>query len=139
MRTDLNADVGEGLDEVDEALLPLLTSVNVACGRHAGDEATMARVVGLAVRHDVAIGAHPGYPDRNGFGRRRVDLNPDELRATIVEQLERLEVTSRNAGVVLRHVKPHGALRFTWIDMAAARARWSVQQAEIRAASAALS
>lgn len=110
MGIDLNADVGEGLDEVDAALLPLLTSANIACGGHAGDEETMARVVELALRHGVAIGAHPGYPDREGFGRRPMGLAVAELRDTVVDQLERLAGVARRARATIVHVKPHGAL-----------------------------
>ncbi|CAN5665081.1 5-oxoprolinase subunit PxpA [soil metagenome] len=110
MRIDLNADVDEGLDEVDAALIPLVTSANIACGGHAGDEVTMVRTVEQAHRHDVTIGAHPGYPDREGFGRRRMELSTDELRDTILVQLERLDSVVRHAGATIRHVKPHGAL-----------------------------
>ena len=114
MRIDLNADVGESLGAWrigdDERLIPLLTSANVACGAHAGDPLTMERTVRIAARHDVAVGAHPGYPDLVGFGRRELDMAPDELEASIVHQVGGLLAFCRDAGVQLRHVKAHGAL-----------------------------
>ena len=115
MRIDLNADVGEWTSddparETDAALMVLVTSVSIACGVHAGDAATMDATVELASRHGLAIGAHPGYPDREGFGRRQLDLGPDELRATLVEQLEALAAICASRAAALTHVKPHGAL-----------------------------
>jgi UPF0271 protein len=114
MRIDLNADVGESygawsLGE-DEALIPLVTSVNVACGAHAGDPDVIARTVALASRHGVAVGAHPGYPDRAGFGRREMALSPDEIERSVVVQVGAVWAASRAAGVPLHHVKAHGAL-----------------------------
>jgi 5-oxoprolinase (ATP-hydrolysing) subunit A len=114
MRMDLNADVGESygawsLGE-DEALIPLVTSVNVACGAHAGDPDVIARTVALAARHGVAVGAHPGYPDRAGFGRREMALGPDEIERSVVTQIGAVWASARAAGVPLRHVKAHGAL-----------------------------
>lgn len=105
---DLNADVGEGYD--DAALIPLVTSANVACGAHAGDAATMRATVRLARAHGVAVGAHPGFPDRAGFGRRVTTEDPEAIAALIVEQVERLAAIARDEGVPLVHVKPHGAL-----------------------------
>jgi 5-oxoprolinase (ATP-hydrolysing) subunit A len=114
MRIDLNADVGESYGAwvmgSDDALLPLVTSANVACGAHAGDPLVMQRTVNLAVGHGVAVGAHPGYPDREGFGRRDLDMTSDELEASILAQLGALSAFTRAAGVALVHVKPHGAL-----------------------------
>jgi len=111
---DLNADVGESFGPwpmgADDALIPLVSSVNVACGAHAGDAATILRTCELAVRHGAAIGAHPGYPDLAGFGRRDLDLTADELRATIVVQVGALLAAARVAGASLRHIKPHGAM-----------------------------
>jgi len=72
---DLDADVGEGLEAADRAILPLISSANIACGGHAGDARSVARTVELAIRHVVGIGAHPGYPDREGFGRRHIDIS----------------------------------------------------------------
>jgi UPF0271 protein len=114
VRVDLNADVGESLGHwalgEDEALIPLLSSVNVAAGLHAGDPSTIERTVALAVRHDVAVGAHPGYPDLVGFGRRELDMAPAEIEASVLYQVGAVAGFARAAGTVLRHVKPHGAL-----------------------------
>jgi UPF0271 protein len=114
VRIDLNADVGESLGPWpmgdDAALIPLVTSVNVACGAHAGDPLTIERTVRLAASHGVAVGAHPGYPDLVGFGRRDLDMAADELEASIVYQVGAVAAFAADAGVPLRHVKPHGAL-----------------------------
>lgn len=110
MAIDLNADVGEGLDDADAAIVPLVTSVNIACGGHAGDESTMRRTVALALQYGTAIGAHPGYPDRVGFGRRRVEMSRVALVASLEGQLTVLRGVVRAAGATIRHVKPHGAL-----------------------------
>lgn len=107
---DLNADVGEGDPETDQALLQLVTSANVACGAHAGDAHTMRATVALAQRHGVAVGAHPGYDDREGFGRRPMHLTAEEITNLFLYQLGALDAIARGAGVVLHHVKPHGAL-----------------------------
>ena len=107
---DLNADVGEGDPDADAALLPLVTSANVACGRHAGDPGTMRTTVALAVRHGVAVGAHPGYDDRANFGRRPMHLSAADLNDLLVEQLGAIDAIARSEGAILRHVKPHGAL-----------------------------
>ena len=114
MRIDLNADVGESLGPWsmgdDEGLIPLVSSVNVACGAHAGDPLTMERTIRLAVEHGVAVGAHPGYPDLVGFGRRDLDMTRAELMASIVSQIGAVAMMARSLGAELRHVKPHGAL-----------------------------
>ena len=114
MRVDLNADVGESFGAwplgEDEALIPWVTSANVAAGVHAGDPATIERTVELAVRHGVAVGAHPGYPDLAGFGRRAMALAPGEVEASVLYQVGAVAGFARAAGTVLRHVKPHGAL-----------------------------
>ena len=114
MRIDLNADVGESFGAwslgEDEALIPHVTSVNVAAGLHAGDPMTIARTVALAVRHGAAIGAHPGYPDLSGFGRRAMALTPDEIEATVLYQVGAVAAFARAGGGDLRHVKAHGAL-----------------------------
>lgn len=114
MEVDLNSDVGESFGAWtsgdDEALIPLVTSVNVACGFHAGDPLVIERTVALAVRSGAAIGAHPGYPDLAGFGRRELEMAPAELEAAIVYQIGAVGAFARAAGVELRHVKPHGAL-----------------------------
>lgn len=113
MRTiDLNADVGElpELASVEEELLEVVTSVNVACGGHAGDEASMERVVRAALARGVAIGAHPSYPDRAGFGRRAMGLPGELLAGTVAEQVASLLEVAARCGARLTHVKPHGAL-----------------------------
>ena len=114
MRIDLNADVGESLGPWpmgdDERLIPLVTSANVACGFHAGDPATIERTIRLAAASGVAVGAHPGYPDLAGFGRRDMAMAPADLEAAIVYQVGAVAAFARDAGVALRHVKPHGAL-----------------------------
>jgi UPF0271 protein len=107
---DLNADVGEGDPESDEALLRLVTSANIACGLHAGDPHTMRKTVALAMRYGVAVGAHPGFDDREGFGRRPVQLGATELADLILYQLGALDAVARAEGAALHHVKPHGAL-----------------------------
>lgn len=111
MRTiDLNADLGETVEGVptadDEALFTVVSSANVACGGHAGDARSMAEAVERAARFGVAIGAHPSYPDRPGFGRRPVAMATDELRGALAVQLDALA----QVGADIRYVKPHGAL-----------------------------
>lgn len=94
----------------DEALIPHLTSVNVACGFHAGDPTVMDRTVGLAARAGVAVGAHPGHPDLRGFGRRVIQAPPDEIERDVLYQVGALGAFAAAHGVRLTHVKPHGAL-----------------------------
>ena len=111
---DLNADLGEGdgtsrLAE-DKALLSLVSSANIACGYHAGDAVSIRETVRAAQDRGVVIGAHPSYPDREGFGRRDMDLAPEKLQADIVRQIEILAEACAAAGTRLRYVKPHGAL-----------------------------
>jgi UPF0271 protein len=106
---DLNADVGEGVGQ-DPDLIPLLTSANVACGLHAGNDETMHATVALARQHGVAVGAHPSYPDREGFGRRTMEMSHAEIEACVSSQLYTLSRIAAVEGVRLRHVKPHGAL-----------------------------
>jgi UPF0271 protein len=105
---DLNADVGEGSD--DRPLLDVVTTVHVACGFHAGDPAVMRRTVAAAAAAGVAVGAHPSYPDREGFGRRPMDRSPAEVADDVVYQLGALDGLARAAGATVRSVKPHGAL-----------------------------
>jgi 5-oxoprolinase (ATP-hydrolysing) subunit A len=111
---DLNSDMGEGYGAWrmgdDERLAALVSSMNVACGFHASDPVTMRRTVRLAKRHGVAVGAHPSYPDRVGFGRRALAATPDEVRDDVTYQVGALWAFCRAEGVPLRHVKPHGAL-----------------------------
>src|SRR6476659_754372 len=94
----------------DDVLMPLITSANIACGAHAGDPLVMARTVALAVAHGVSIGAHPGYPDRDGFGRRDLDMTDAELEASLLYQLGALAAFVQAAGSTIAPVKPHGAL-----------------------------
>lgn len=109
MRIDLNADVGEGCGD-DAALIPLLTSANVACGAHAGNLEVMRRTVALCLGHGVHVGAHVSYPDREHFGRRDLDLPASELRDCVLSQLCALDSVSRAAGLRVRYLKAHGAL-----------------------------
>ncbi|MCU0868429.1 MAG: LamB/YcsF family protein [Burkholderiales bacterium] len=113
-RIDLNADLGEGFSLYrvgdDAALLRVVTSCSVACGMHAGDPPTMRRTVQAAVAHGVAIGAHPSWPDRQGFGRREMRVDAHELHALVVYQIGALTGFVREAGARLAHVKAHGAL-----------------------------
>ncbi|WP_243075588.1 5-oxoprolinase subunit PxpA [Microbacterium sp. SS28] len=107
---DLNADLGETVDGAptadDEAMFAVISSASVACGGHAGDAASMRDAVARAARFGVAVGAHPSYPDRARFGRTRIAIAPDELRASVAEQLAGLVA----AGARIWYVKPHGAL-----------------------------
>ena len=105
---DLNADLGEGYD--DAAVMPHISSANIACGFHAGDAETMRRTIELCVQHGVAIGAHPSLPDRQGFGRREMKITPDEVYAQSLYQIGALAAFAHAAGTRLHHVKPHGAL-----------------------------
>jgi UPF0271 protein len=111
---DLNADLGElpgpAGEAVDRALLATVTSANVACGGHAGDEASMRRVCAVAVLHGVAVGAQVSYVDRAGFGRRRLDVHPRTLARQLGEQIGALDDAARGAGTTVSYVKPHGAL-----------------------------
>jgi 5-oxoprolinase (ATP-hydrolysing) subunit A len=111
---DLNADVGESFGAYtigdDEALLASVTSASVACGFHAGDPVVMTRTIQAAWRQGVVIGAHVGYPDLQGFGRRPMVLAPDELTAGVIYQIGALDAIARSLGARVRFVKPHGAL-----------------------------
>ncbi|HUA07685.1 MAG TPA: 5-oxoprolinase subunit PxpA [Candidatus Acidoferrales bacterium] len=108
-RIDLNADLGEGCGD-DEALLAVVTSANVACGVHAGDQQIMEATVRAALARGVAIGAHPSYPDRENFGRVPMDRSPEEVSADVIAQTRTLAAIARSQGARLRHVKAHGAL-----------------------------
>lgn len=111
MILDLNCDMGELEDSAHEAaLMEHITSANIACGGHAGDEATMERTVRLAFERGVRIGAHPGYPDRANFGRVEIPMSPADIAHTVRQQIERLDAVVRRLGGVIVHVKPHGAL-----------------------------
>ena len=119
---DLNCDVGESFGAwalgADAEVLAHVSSANIACGFHAGDPATMRRTVDLAIERGVAIGAHPGLPDLAGFGRRVIEVTPDEVYEMIVYQVGALAAFAGAQGARLAHVKPHGAL----YNMAATRA-----------------
>jgi UPF0271 protein len=114
MRIDLNCDMGESFGAYkigsDEALMPLISSANVACGFHAGDPLVADRTVAMAVENHVAVGAHPGYPDLRGFGRRAIQATPEEVEADILYQVGALAAIARAHGTELVHVKPHGAV-----------------------------
>jgi 5-oxoprolinase (ATP-hydrolysing) subunit A len=111
---DLNCDMGESFGRwklgADEEIMPFITSANVACGFHAADPHVMRKTVALALKHKVAIGAHPGLPDLMGFGRRVMDVTPDEVNDYICYQTGALREFVRVAGSDLQHVKPHGIL-----------------------------
>lgn len=106
---DLNCDMGEGCGN-DAELMRYVSSANIACGYHAGDEDTMRRTVHLALKNNVAIGAHPGYKDRENFGRNPQDISLKEAADIVTEQITILKNISDQAGAVISHVKPHGAL-----------------------------
>jgi UPF0271 protein len=111
---DLNSDLGETVDGVptadDDALFALVTSANVACGFHAGDARSMRASCRLAAENGVTLGAHVSYDDREGFGRRDLEVSPDRLHADVLVQLRALAAAADEAGVSIRYVKPHGAL-----------------------------
>lgn len=113
-RIDLNCDMGELPDAIfdgtQESLMPYLTSVNVACGGHAGDLRTMKATVEQALRWRLAVGAHPGYPDRVNFGRMEVKLPPEAIADSVFEQVQALAEVAADCGASITHVKPHGAL-----------------------------
>ncbi len=111
---DLNADMGESFGPwkmgADAELMPYISSANVACGGHAGDPNVMAATVRLAQEHGVQVGAHPSYPDMQGFGRRTMPMLPEEITRWVLYQLGALWAITRAEGAEMRHVKPHGAL-----------------------------
>ncbi|CAG9000572.1 MAG: 5-oxoprolinase subunit A [Candidatus Celerinatantimonas neptuna] len=113
---DFNSDMGEGFgpwtigDDVDAQLMPLLSSANIATGFHAGDPSTMARTLELAKAHDVAVGAHPGFRDLVGFGRRHMNASHQEIINDVIYQIGAMRELACQYGLPLQHVKPHGAL-----------------------------
>ena len=113
-KIDINCDLGESFGRFkvghDAQIMPFITSANVACGFHAGDPMVMAQTVELARRNGVAVGAHPGFPDLAGFGRRHMSLSAQEVRNAVIYQLGALQAFARSADLNLQHVKPHGAL-----------------------------
>lgn len=125
MHIDLNCDVAEGIgNEAD--LMPWITSANIACGFHAGDTNLMSETVKLCKANNVAVGAHPSFPDRENFGRTNMNIPADQLRALVIEQVLLLQSIAMAQGVRLHHVKPHGAL----YNMAAADAAMAAVLAE---------
>ncbi|UCH21034.1 MAG: LamB/YcsF family protein [Deltaproteobacteria bacterium] len=119
-KIDLNCDMGESFGTyelgMDGKVIQYITSANIACGWHAGDPLVMDTTVKMAVDHGVGVGAHPGYPDLLGFGRRNMDCTPDEIRKYLVYQIGALQAVCKVNGTVLRHVKPHGALYLTAVE-----------------------
>lgn len=113
-RIDLNSDLGESFGRytlgLDDQIIPLVSSANIACGQHAGDPVVMRKTVGMAKDAGIAIGAHPGYPDLQGFGRRDMHLSPDEAYSYMLYQIGALQAFCSAQGVQLAHVKPHGQL-----------------------------
>jgi len=111
---DLNSDVGESFGAykigLDELVIPLISSANIACGFHAGDPSVMAQTVSLAAQSGVGLGAHPGLPDLMGFGRRTIDVSLEEIRHYVTYQVGALQAFAAERGLSLQHVKPHGAL-----------------------------
>ncbi len=113
-KIDLNSDVGESFGAykigLDEAVIPLINSANIACGFHAGDPSVINRTVSLASENSVALGAHPGLPDLMGFGRRSMDIALEEIKHYVTYQVGALQAFAAQRGLPLQHVKPHGAL-----------------------------
>lgn len=111
---DLNSDVGESFGNyalgLDEEVIPLISSANIACGFHAGDPTVMRRTIAIAKQNGVALGAHPGYPDLIGFGRRAMDASLEEIKDYVTYQIGALQAFATAQGMKLQHVKPHGAL-----------------------------
>ena len=106
---DINCDLGEGLNN-DVLLMPYISSANIACGYHAGDDSIMKRTIALANANKVAIGAHPGFLDKNNFGRTEMNLSLPQVYDLVTEQINKLQVFAKSMGTMVQHVKPHGAL-----------------------------
>ena len=127
MKIDINCDMGESFGRYqlgqDDVLIKRITSANIACGFHAGDPFVMDQTVRLAIKHDVSIGAHPAYPDLQGFGRRMMDMAADEIEAFVLYQVAALSGFAQANNEELAHVKPHGAIyNFAAQNLEAARA-----------------
>ncbi len=120
MKIDLNCDMGESFGAyrlgLDEEIIKYITSANIACGWHAGDPLVMSRTVRMAVEHGVRIGAHPGYPDLLGFGRRGMECTPEEIRNYLIYQIGALQAFCKAHGTKLSHVIPDGALYLTAVE-----------------------
>ena len=106
---DLNCDMGEGIGN-DEEIMPFITSANISCGFHAGNGDTIRHTMLLAVKHQVHVGAHPSFHDKENFGRKEMHLAQDKLYAIVLEQLIKIDLIAKEKGATLHHVKPHGAL-----------------------------
>ena len=106
---DINCDMGESIGN-DEAIMPFISSSNIACGYHAGDEETMKRTIDLCLKYNVVIGTHPSFPDRENFGRTDMHLPSSQVYEMVVKQIRLLDEIANTAGTSLHHVKPHGAL-----------------------------
>lgn len=109
MKIDINCDLGEGMPN-DAAIMPYISSANIACGYHAGDESIMRNTIDLCLKHKVAIGAHPGFSDRKNFGRKPVLLSADELYNLVWKQMEIIQTICKEKNTKVHHVKLHGAL-----------------------------
>ena len=105
----INCDLGEGLNN-EHIIMPLIDSCNIACGGHAGDIGSMIECVEISIKNNVRIGAHPSYPDKINFGRKKIDISPSELSYSIISQIESLETIADSYGLELNHIKAHGAL-----------------------------
>ena len=119
-KIDLNCDMGERFGAyklgMDDAVIQFISSANIACGWHAGDPFVMNHTVAIAVEHGVGVGAHPGYPDLLGFGRRNMDCTPEDLRNYVIFQIGALQAFCNAHGTKMQHVKPHGALYLTAVE-----------------------
>ena len=109
LQCDINCDMGEGIDN-DEAIMPFISSANIACGFHAGDDVTLNNTVLMAKKYGVAVGAHPSFFDRENFGRIEMKLSPEEIYELVQKQIKILKSVATSHDVLLQHVKPHGAL-----------------------------
>ena len=105
----INCDLGEGLNN-EHIIMPLINSCNIACGGHAGDNGSMIECVEISIKNNVKIGAHPSYPDKINFGRKKIDISPSQLSYSIISQIESLETIADSYGLELNHIKAHGAL-----------------------------
>ena len=105
----INCDLGEGLNN-EHIIMPLIDSCNIACGGHAGDNGSMIECIEISIKNNVKIGAHPSYPDKINFGRKKIDISSSELSYSIISQIESLETIADSYGLELNHIKAHGAL-----------------------------
>ena len=105
----INCDLGEGLNN-EHIIMPLIDSCNIACGGHAGNNVSMIECVEISIKNNVKIGAHPSYPDKINFGRKKIDISPSQLSYSIISQIESLETIADSYGLELNHIKAHGAL-----------------------------